>query len=103
MAPHEMQNKCAEIKIRAERRAGELLKEGQEKGEILTQDSGRPQKVLHDAIHNNQPKTLRELGIEPTQSHRFQTLADMPEEEFCFTFLKGTIYKASRLYPLIFL
>jgi len=27
-----MQNKCAEIKIRSERRAGELIKEGQEKG-----------------------------------------------------------------------
>jgi len=27
-----MQNRCAEIKIRSERRGGELIKEGQEKG-----------------------------------------------------------------------
>lgn len=76
----EMQNKCAEIKIRAERRAWELLKEGQENGEI--RDKGRPEKILHEAILIDTPKTLAELDIEPTAAHRRQTLADVPEEVF---------------------
>jgi len=38
---------------------------------------------LHDAIPiENKPKTLEELNIEPTQAYRWQTIADMPEEEF---------------------
>jgi len=28
------------------------------------------------------PKTLEELDIEPTQSHRWQTIAGMPEDYF---------------------
>ena len=68
-----MQNKCAEIKIRAERRAGELLKETEfNKG-------GRPKNRFHD--ENSFEKEEKDtLGIERMQSHRWQALADMPEE-----------------------
>jgi N6-adenosine-specific RNA methylase IME4 len=69
-----MQNQAAEIKIRAERRAGEML------GETEKQHGARPADNftgLHDVIP---PPTLKELGISEIQSHRWQTMADVPEE-----------------------
>lgn len=54
----EMQNQCAEIKIRAERKAGEMLRENVK--------AGNPQ-LLHRAIIR--PK-LNEIGINRIQSHR---------------------------------
>jgi N6-adenosine-specific RNA methylase IME4 len=63
----EMQNQCAEIKIRAERRAGELLKD-------LTV-RGRPEK-------GSSVEPLSSLGIGKTQSHRWQTIAAPPEKQF---------------------
>ncbi|MFI5323033.1 MAG: hypothetical protein ACHQ6U_05770 [Thermodesulfobacteriota bacterium] len=60
-----MQSKCAEIKIRSERRAGEILKDLQEKGDVLKKDENleirNPQvndTQLHDEIAL--PKTLVE-------------------------------------------
>jgi len=61
-----VQNKIAEYKIRYERRAGELIPRQITKG-------GNPK--LHDA-------TLKDLGIEKTQSHRWQQIASIPEERF---------------------
>jgi len=73
-----MQNKCAEIKIRAERRAGELIKEGQENGTIA--DKGRPKLISNDTIINSKamPARLPELDITLDESSRWQTLAEMP-------------------------
>lgn len=72
----EVQNSIAEIKIRAERRAGELLKDMADSGERMSQTTGQ---VLHDET----PKlTLDEIGISRTQSHRWQTIASLPEERF---------------------
>ena len=70
----EMQNNCAEIKIRAERRAGELLKEsGRKKGET-------DKKIMfHDGTLS---PTLKKLGIERKQSMRWQIIADIPERIF---------------------
>ena len=74
-----MQNKCAEIKIRAERRAGELLKDMKETGEREQQGGDRTKARSQDVILlEPEPKTLDELNITPMQSHRWQTLADMP-------------------------
>ncbi len=70
----EMQNNCAEIKIRAERRAGELLKEtGRKRGET------NKKIMFHDGILS---PTLRKLGIEPKQSMRWQIIAGIPEKVF---------------------
>ena len=71
-----MQNKCAEIKIRAERRAGELLKDMEEKGEVA--DRGRPEKTSHDVNLNGQPASLLqdEIGIPRMERHRYKTLAN---------------------------
>ena len=57
----EMQNQCAAIKLRAERRAGEML----------------------GALHNSHtPLQLREQGVTPMQSHRWQRVASVPEGRF---------------------
>ena len=63
-----MQNQCAEIKVRAERRAGELLK--------ATVKPGNPQ-LSHDVTI----KTLPD-GISRKQSSRWQAIADIPEPVF---------------------
>lgn len=70
----EMQNECAEIKVRAERRAGQLLQDtGRKKGEtdktIISQNG-----ILLP--------TLKELRIEPKQSMRWQMIAGIPERVF---------------------
>jgi hypothetical protein len=61
-----MQNQCAEIKLRAERRAGEILKEQipHEGGKLPLDD---------------QTVILKDLGISRFQSHRWQLEASVPE------------------------
>ena len=70
----EMQNHCAEIKIRAERKAGEML------GETEKQGPGQYQQ-LHD-VTAAVPPSLADLGISRIQSHRWQQEASIPEERF---------------------
>ena len=60
----DIQNRVAELKIRAERKAGELIPK--------TITVGRKS---HDV-------TLSDLGIEPMQSHRWQFEYRLPEAEF---------------------
>ena len=66
----EMQNYCAEIKIRAERRAGEIIKDNQE-----IKPGGDRKSSLHD-----ERMKLKDLGISEIQSHRWQTVAKMPSK-----------------------
>jgi len=73
----DMQNQCAEIKLRAERRAGEILKE-QDKNE-----GGRPpENQSHDATSYSKPPTLEDIGINKSQSSRWQQIAGVPEQKF---------------------
>jgi hypothetical protein len=71
------QNRIAEIKIRAERRMGEELRK-------LEKAKGggdqRSDHRSHDAIGG--PATLAELGINKSQSSRWQTLASVPDVDF---------------------
>lgn len=71
----EMQNDVAEIKLRAERRAGELL------GEMEKRDGGDATRARLQGA-TELPPTLADLGIERTQSHRWQAEAAVPEERF---------------------
>lgn len=75
----ENQNEAAEVKIRAERKAGEMLaqmpKNEGAKGTGSNQYEVRSQPVTA-------PPTLEELGIEKMQSHRWQTMASLPAEAF---------------------
>jgi hypothetical protein len=63
----------AEIKIRAERKAGSLI------SEMEKAKGGQPyQKSTGNAVLPVEP-TLKEMGIEPMQSHRWQLEALLPE------------------------
>ena len=66
----EAQNKCAEIKLRAERKAGEVLAETVSRGGDRKTGS-----KSHDG-------TLKTLGINKNQSARWQQAASVPEAEF---------------------
>ncbi len=64
----DLQNQAAEIRIRAERRAGELLFDMQTTGQRQAKERGRPKKV-------SSPTTLPKLGITRDQSSKWQRLA----------------------------
>lgn len=69
-------DKATEIRLRAERRCGELLREMAQNGERHTgggdQKSGSPRAI----------PTLADLRISNTQSSRWQKLADIREDYF---------------------
>jgi malate synthase len=67
------QNAAAVIKIRAERRMGELLRE------MPKHEGGRPEKTRSVV---EPVSTLSDLGIDRHVSHRGQAIAAVPEEEF---------------------
>jgi hypothetical protein len=74
----EAQNHAAEIKIRAERRAGELL------AEMPKQHGGNGAVVgtKLQAATSSPPPSYEDLGIEKTQAHRWQQIASVPEDRF---------------------
>ena len=69
------QNMLAEIKIRAERKAGELIKEMQK-----AKGGGDPKK--HPSHRARGATTLENIGITYTQSSRWQKEAELPEADF---------------------
>lgn len=71
----EVQNSAAELKVRAERRLGELLRE------VVPHEGGRPEKRLQAATVSREAR-LQDMGIEKTQSHRWQQIATVPEARF---------------------
>ena len=68
----DMQNSCAEIKIRAERRIGEFSKE-------MPKAQGKYQQTNHDE-QSDKTRVLTDAGIKNYQ--RYEAIADIPEEEF---------------------
>lgn len=71
----EAANAAAEIKLRAERKAGEMLAAMEKK------PAGRPaENRSHDVT--DLPPSLDDLGIDKMQSSRWQREAKVPEEEF---------------------
>jgi N6-adenosine-specific RNA methylase IME4 len=71
----EIQNTGAEIKIRAERRMGELLREIKEDGELQHGGDRKSESRFHRA-------TLNDIGISRTQSFRWQRAASLPNPIF---------------------
>jgi hypothetical protein len=69
----EILNRCAELKLRAERKAGTLLRESTVKG-------GERHKS-HDGTYDRR-SVLEDLGISKMQSSRWQTVAILPEDLF---------------------
>mgnify|MGYP005824494183 CR=1 FL=1 len=78
----EIQNRCAELKVRAERKAGILLSESTVKG-------GERHKS-HDGTYERR-SILEDLGISKMQSSRWQAVATIPDEVF-----EQHLYKISR-------
>ena len=70
----EAQNEAAEVKIRAERLAGQLIQEGQEREEIAT-----PKTNQHS---DGNTMLLSDIGISKIQSSRWQQEANIPDEIF---------------------
>ena len=73
----EVQNKCAEVRIRAERRIGEMLQETMNNKERQGQGGNRKSKSNDGTL-----KTLDDLGVKKNESSRYQRIADIPEEAF---------------------
>jgi hypothetical protein len=72
----EAERKAAEIRIRAERRAGQLLREMKENGQRKGRGGKEAQMSMSATIG------LPDLGITRDQSSQWQKLADIPEKEF---------------------
>jgi N6-adenosine-specific RNA methylase IME4 len=72
----ESANHATELKIRAERIMGEMLKSTPKNG------GGRPQKTGMQGDTSLDPLTLSEIGLTKTQSSRFQSVASIPAEIF---------------------
>ena len=72
----EAQNDAAEIKLRAERRAGELL------AAMAKHPAGRPSENRSHAATDFLPPRLEDLGISKGQSSRWQAIALVPDPVF---------------------
>lgn len=79
----EAERKACEIRIRAERRAGEILRDMEKaKGGDIA-GASRPKIAGNTPLpSNDSPKTLADLGINKMQSSRYQALANIPEDIF---------------------
>jgi len=79
----ELQNMIAEQKIRTQRILGQLIKEGQERGEIAKQDTGGTGSNQYGSVpERNTCKTLSDIGISRKESSTFQHIASIPDEVF---------------------
>lgn len=73
----QVQNDLAEIKLRAQRRLGELSLE------LPTSDGGRPSKnSRHDDESLTKAEILKESGLDPSNIHRLEAIATLSEEKF---------------------
>src|SRR5262245_21064880 len=76
----EAERKAREIRLRAERRAGQLLKQMKSDGQRATarQNLKRGPK----SSPTTSEATLKDLGVTRDQSSQWQQLGDVPEEQF---------------------
>ena len=72
----EAERECQQIRIRAERRCGELLKE------ISVAKGGQPYQSRGARGSPHVTKTLAQLGITADQSSDWKKLAEIPDKEF---------------------
>jgi len=74
----ELQNMVAEQKIRTQRILGQLIKDGQQRGEIA-KPGGDRMTIVPD---RNNAKTLSDIGISRKESSVFQSIASIPDQVF---------------------
>ena len=73
----ESQNHCAEIKLRAERKIGEFSKE------LPKANPGvKPKTIKSQDVTQYKTEVLKEAGLNRMQAHRFEAIAELPEETF---------------------
>ncbi len=68
----EVQNKVAEIKLRCEKRIGEMLQES------IPHEGGRPKQSQDATVIGK----LQDIGITKSDSSRWQAIATLPDEKF---------------------
>lgn len=73
------QNDWAEYKLDAERKAGQILKQLKESGEL---SAGQPKKNDNGQVSSGDRIILSDLGVNANQSSNWQKLADLPEDEY---------------------
>ncbi len=71
-----LERQACEIRLRAERRAGQLL------AEMDRAKAGQPRKERSDDTTILQPPKLGDLGVSKDQSSQWQKLAKVPDDEF---------------------
>lgn len=71
---------ASEIRIRAERRLGEMIKVQKETEGM--NEGGRPKTSRDERPVYEKPPTLREAGISKDLSSRSQAIASIPEDQF---------------------
>lgn len=77
----EAQNNAADIKLHAERKAGELVGQMPKATGAREPGTNRGATRLQDATASSKP-TYSEIGIEKTEAYRWQAIASVPEELF---------------------
>lgn len=77
----EAQNHAAEIKLRAQRRAGEILREMTDKGERQQRGGNRGNQYVAKSQDVTLPQ-LADVGISKIDSSRWQQIAEVPKKEF---------------------
>jgi hypothetical protein len=87
MYAHQAQNydaerQAAEVRIRAERKAGQILQEMKTRGERDSGAGGDRKSLSGTSTVIQRPKTLPELGVSRNESSQWQRLADVPEQDF---------------------
>lgn len=78
----EMENQATRIRLRAERRAGELLAAAKADGKRHNGRGNNPKKKLESEPRTPTPPTLSELNISKRQSSEWQQIAAIPLQEF---------------------
>jgi Zn ribbon nucleic-acid-binding protein len=76
----ELERQAATIRLRAERRGGELLREMPKAKGAQGNPGGQGAKIVR--LHDGTAQTLDDLGISKRQSSDWQKLAAIPEEKF---------------------
>lgn len=76
----EAERQACEIRLRAERKAGELLRDLQKAVGAKGNPGGQGAKVVRS--HNGTAQTLSDMGISKKQSSNWQNLAKVPQEIF---------------------
>lgn len=76
----ELERQACEIRLRAERRAGQLLGEMEKAKGARGNPGGQGAKVVRS--DDTTAQTLPEMGITRDQSSQWQKLAKVPEQEF---------------------